>query len=210
MKAILVILLITLVSTSVVLQEKQFNLATSEEEVELKLLPSSIRNKLPYIFVKIAVGAINEIESIGKSEWKEALGYFKKLFEKTGQTLFYKFFIELESFTKGLEVNLKHSFVDLIRISILNALADPKKAVLNFTKDIKDVKGFIKKYWLRLDIAKQRLTLCEIKDAVSKVPLEARKIIADALYNGRNYGMEQCKKLLGSTQKNLCRYVNFF
>ena len=210
MKAILVILLITLVSTSAVLQEKQFNSATSEEEDVLKLLPSSIRNKLPYFFVKLAVGAVNEIESIGKAEWKETLGYFKKVFEKRGQTLFYKFFIELKSFTEGLQVNLKDCFVDLIRISIFNALADPKKAVLNFLEDIKDAKGFIKKYWIRFDRNNQKLTVSVIKEAVSKVPSEARKIISDALDNGRIYAVKQCKKLLGSTQQSLCALVSHF
>ena len=85
---------------------------------------------------------------------------------------------------------MKDSFADLIRTSTLNALADPKNALLNFIEDIKEVKGFIKKYWLIPGDGKKRITLRQIKAAVSKIPIEAKKN-KDAMENGRSFTIEK-------------------
>ena len=178
--------------------------ATSEEEeVVLKNIFKDIGS--------IAVGAVKEIAQVGKAAWKEVLGGFKTLFENKGKTLLNDLWNGVKSFAKQLWTNLKDSFVDLLKNSILTALVDPKSALENFTTEIKDVKGFIKKNWPKFDIeGKTRLTLDQIKDAVSKVPSEVRSVVKDALDEGRSYAITKCQTLLGSTQQGLCKYVSHF
>ena len=177
--------------------------ATSEEEeVVLKNIFKDIGS--------IAVGAVKEIAQVGKAAWKEVLGGFKTLFENKGKTLLNDLWNGVKSFAKNLWTNLKDSFVDLLKNSILTALVDPKTALQNFTSEIKDVKGFIKKNWPKFPIPKKGATIEQIKDAVSKVPSEVRSVVNEALDQGRNVAMEKCKTLIGSKQKGLCKFVNYF
>ena len=178
--------------------------ATSEEdEVVLKNIFKDIGS--------IAVGAVKEIAQVGKAAWKEVLGGFKTLFENKGKTLLNDLWNGVKSFAKNLWTNLKDSFVDLLKNSILTALVDPKSALENFTSEIKDVKGFLKKNWPKFEIDGQsKLTVEKIKDSVSKVPSEVRSVVNEALDQGRNVAMEKCKTLIGSTQKGLCKFVNYF
>ena len=178
--------------------------ATSvEEEVVLKNFFGDIG--------KIAVGAVKEIGKVGKAAWKEVLGGFKTLFENKGKTLLNDLWNGVKSFAKNLWTNLKDSFVDLLKNSILTALVDPKTALQNFTTEIKDVKGFLKNNWPKFEIDGQtKLTVEKIKDSVSKVPSEVRSVVNGALDQGRNVAMEKCKALIGSTQKGLCKFVNYF
>ena len=178
--------------------------ATSEEEEVV--LKSFISEAL-----KAGGDVLKEIGQIGKAAWKEVLGGFKTLFENKGKTLLSDLWNGVQSFAKQLWTNLKDSFVDLLKNSILTALVDPKTALDNFTTEIKDVKGFLKNNWPKFEIDGQtKLTVEKIKDSVSKVPSEVRSVVNEALDKGRNIAMEQCKKLLGSTQKGLCNYVNYF
>ena len=178
--------------------------ATSEEEeVVLKTIWEEIKG--------IAGGLIKEIVEIGKTVWKEALGGIKKLFENNGKTLLTDLWNGVKSFAKELWTNVKDSFVDLLKNSILTALDDPKTALANFTSEIKDVKGFIKKNWPKFHIdGETGVTIQKIKEDISKLPSEVRSVINEALDKGRTVALEKCQKLLGSTQQGLCKYIQSF
>ena len=178
--------------------------ATSEEEeVVLKNFFGDIG--------KIAVGAVKEIGKVGKAAWKEVLGGFKTLFENKGKTLLHDLLNGIKTFATDLWKNVKESIVDLLKNSIVSALADPKKALENFTSEIKDVKGFLKKNWPKFKIDGQtRLTVEKIKDSVSKVSSDVRDTVKKAMNEGRRVAIKTCQGLLGPLQNGICNYVSYF